>query len=186
MKICQCKFSEHGLHLNVNVCTVFKIAKLLWSTFTQFSLFYWPAVLHCTKALQQNNAVHGLVVFVHIQTHRVCFLSLFAVCQSTSAMGACSCLGKKIERAIERERAFILCRWYPGLAHILWIIATSITPYVFHDAWSGKRKQDYWKKELEVPSRFQKNTGIYCVLIKKQGLTCILVFRVITFLFRDS
>jgi len=47
-------------------------------------------------------------------------LSLFAVRQSTSAYGTCPCLGKKIERAIERERAFILCRGYPVLAHTVY------------------------------------------------------------------
>jgi len=141
----------HGLliHEDISVYVILMFVqcvisqKLLRSTFTQFSLFYWPSVLHCTKsrkALQQNNAVHALVVFVHIYTHRVCFLSLFAVRQSTSAYGTCPCLGKKIERAIEKERAFILCRGYPVLAHILWINTTSITPYVFHDAWREKRK----------------------------------------------
>ncbi len=92
--------------------------KLLRSPFTQFSLFYWPSVLHCTKSrktLPQNNAVHGLLVFVHIQKHRVCFLSLFAVHRVLWPW--------QKDRARERERPFILCRRHTGLAHILWINA---------------------------------------------------------------
>lgn len=145
-----------------------KSQNMLRSTFTQFSLFYWPSVLHCTKKLSSRimQCTGWLSLYIFRHTEFV------------------FCLGKKIERAIEMERAFILCRWYPGLAHILWINATSITQYVLHDAWSGKRKSDYWNKELEVPSRFQRNMGIYCALIKKQDLTCILVFREIPFLFR--